>query len=55
MELDLSIKAFQPFCGADLTATLARIESSIRGVPAARLEDALPSFGPSETTLAGSG
>jgi hypothetical protein len=52
---DPSIAAFQLFCGSDLTATLGRIESSIRGVPADRLGDALSLFGASESTLASAG
>lgn len=55
MPLDRSIAAFQEFCGPDLTATLARIESSIRGVPAESLEDALSSFSASGDALASAG
>jgi hypothetical protein len=55
MRLDRSLAAFQHFCGSDLTATLARIESSIRGVSAEGLPDALSTFGASNDTLAGAG
>src|SRR5258705_12047348 len=55
MELDLSIRAFQQFCGGDVTTTLARIESSMRGVAAEKLGEALSSSGASESTLAGAG
>jgi hypothetical protein len=55
MEFDLSIKAFQQFCGADLTATLASIESSLRGLPKERLDDTLSSIGASDSTLASAG
>ena len=41
MSLEQAVAGFQQFCGEDLTSTLARIESSIRGVSAERLEDAL--------------
>jgi hypothetical protein len=55
MSLEQAVAGFQQFCGEDLTATLARIESSIRGVSAERLDDALSSFGASEGTLANAG
>jgi hypothetical protein len=55
MPQDPSIAAFQLFCGSDLTVTLGRIESSIRGVPAERLGDALSAFGASESTLTSTG
>jgi hypothetical protein len=32
MDLDASVKAFGQFCGDDLTARLAHIESSIQSV-----------------------
>jgi len=55
MGFDQSIQAFRQFCGADLTATLAQIEASIRGVKAEQLAEALPLVGASESTLAGAG
>ena len=55
MPLDRSLAAFQHFCGSDLTTTLARIESSIRGVSAEGLSDALSTFGASNETLASAG
>src|SRR4051812_20559798 len=55
MPLDRSLAAFQHFCGSDLTTTLARIESSIRGVSAERLSDALSTFGASNETLSSAG
>ena len=55
MSLEQAVAAFQQFCGTDLSTTLARIESSIRGVSAERLDAALSSFGASEGTLASAG
>lgn len=55
MSLEQSVATFQRFCGPDLTITLGRIESSIRGVSAERLADALSSFGASDDTLASAG
>ena len=37
MELDRSIQAYRQFCGADLTAILAQVEASLRGVKAEQL------------------
>jgi hypothetical protein len=55
MQLERSIAAFQRFCGSDLTGTLARIEAAVRGGSAARLEEALVSFGASENALTSAG
>lgn len=55
MELDRSIQAFRQFCGADLTATLAQVEASIRGAKAEQLAEVLPTLAASESTLAGAG
>ena len=55
MQLERSIAAYQQFCGPDITATLARIESSIRGVSVEQLDDTLSSFGAFENSLAGAG
>jgi len=45
MSVEDAILAYRNFCGSDLTQTLARIDVSLRGVPAERLEQALESFG----------
>jgi hypothetical protein len=55
MELDQAIAAFRVFCGSDLTDTLARVESSARGLTAEQLEAALSPFGASEEALSGAG
>lgn len=55
MRVEDAILAFRNFCGSDLTQTLARIEVSLGGVSAERLEPALASFGASHDTLASAG
>jgi hypothetical protein len=55
MPMDQSLLALRQFCGPDLTATLARIESSIQGVSVEQLHDSLLSYGSMEETLAGAG
>jgi hypothetical protein len=55
MSGERSIATFQQFCGSDLTVTLSRIESSLRGVSAEQLESALGSFEASENALASAG
>ena len=55
MEIDQALTAFRRFCGPDLTDTLARLESSVRGVPAEHLEPVLNSFGATQDALVGIG
>lgn len=55
MQLETAIGAFRQFCGGDLTATLARIESALQGASASHVDAALSSFGVSEDTLASAG
>lgn len=53
--LDRSLATFQQFSGPSLTATLGRIESSIRGVSAAGLHNFLLQCGALEDTLTSAG
>ncbi len=55
MKIDQAIAAFQRFCGADLTGTLARVESAVRGTNSDTLTAALGSFAASEEALSGAG
>ena len=55
MQLDQAMAAVQQFCGPNLTTTLARIETSIRGVSSEQLDDAVASLGASQNTLASAG
>ena len=53
--VDRSLAALQQFSGPDLTATLARIESSLGGVSAETLHDSLSQYGALEDTLTSAG
>jgi len=55
MQIGQSVTAFQRFCGTDLTATLAGIEASVRGLSADRLRETLATYSASPETLAGAG
>ena len=55
MDIETSVRTFRDFCGGDITATLARIESSISGTTTERLADALLPFRATELTLASAG
>jgi hypothetical protein len=53
MKIEQAIAAFQQFCGPDLTATLARVESAVSGTTSESLASALESFAASKNALSG--
>lgn len=55
MEIDRALAALRRFCGPDLTDTLARLESSVRGVRLEHLGPVLSSLGASQDVLVGAG